>query len=220
MFVKSDGKKDKKLIYIARHGDIGLGRDKRYIGQSDLPLSALGEQQATLLKEMFRGVPLDNIVCSDLGRAQQTANIIASAHQINPTPCVELRELNMGDWDGKPFSEIRAKYPKEFKERGEDLANYAPPGGESFSDCSKRVIPVFESLAKSEGSTLLIVAHAGVNRVILCHVLGMPLQNVFRLDQSYGCFNVIVCQDSEYRLSHLNHSIISNQSSPKGLNCC
>jgi len=200
-------KKDKKLIYLARHGDIGLGRDKRYIGQSDLPLSALGEQQATLLKEIFRGVPLDNIVCSDLGRAQQTANIIASAHHINPTARVELRELNMGDWDGKAFSEIRAKYPKEFKARGEDLANYTPPGGESFSDCYQRVIPVFESLAKSEASTLLIVAHAGVNRVILCHVLGIPLQNIFRLDQSYGCFNVIVCQDSEYRLRELNHSI-------------
>ena len=128
----------------------------------------------------------------------------------------------MGDWDGKTFSELRAKYPKQFKERGEDLANYTPPLGESFADCSKRVIPVFESLAKSEGSTLLIVAHAGVNRVILCHVLGMPLQNVFCFEQSYGCFNVIVCQDSEYRLSHLNHSINhikTIQPSPKGLYC-
>ena len=205
-------KKHKKMIYLVRHGDIGLGRDKRYIGQSDLPLSALGEQQATLLKEIFRGVPLDNIVCSDLARAQQTADIIAAAHRINPTARVELRELNMGDWDGKPFSEIRAKHPKEFKERGENLANYAPPGGESFSDCSKRVIPVFESLGKSEASTLLIVAHAGVNRVILCHVLGIPLQNIFRLNQSYGCFNLIVYQDLEYRLIDLNHSL--NQIQP------
>jgi len=198
-------KKHKKLIYIARHGDIGLGRDKRYIGQSDLPLSALGEKQATLLREIFRRVPLDNILCSDLRRAQQTADIIGSAHQITPIARVELRELNMGDWDGKTFSEIRAKYPLEFKERGEDLANYAPPLGESFSDCYKRVIPVFESLAKSDASTLLIVAHAGVNRVILCHVLGIPLDNVFRLEQSYGCFNLISQYGLEFRVNYLNH---------------
>jgi len=195
---------DKKLIYLVRHGDIGLGRDKRYIGQSDLPLSTLGRKQATLLKEIFRRVPLDNIYCSDIGRVQQTADIIASAHQSVPIARVELRELYMGDWEGKPFSEIRAKYPKEFKERGEDIANYSPPEGESFSDCYRRVIPVFESLAKSDETTILIVGHAGVNRVILCHVLGIPLENVFRLEQNYGCVNLIYKEGFEYRLKYLN----------------
>lgn len=199
---------DKKLIYIARHGDIGLGTDKRYIGQSDFPLSALGKQQATLLKEIFSRVPLDNIYSSDIGRTQQTADIIASAHQIVPMARVELRELNMGDWEGKTFSEIRAKFPKEFKERGVDIANYSPPLGESFSDCYKRVIPLFECLAKSEETTILIVGHAGVNRVILCHVLGIPLGNVFRFEQSYGCLNLICKQGSAYRLKFLNHTVL------------
>jgi len=200
-------KKYKKLIYIVRHGDIGLGRDKRYIGHSDLPLSALGEHQASLLKEVFSRVPLDSIVCSDLGRTQQTADIIATAHRIHPLAHVELRELNMGDWEEKTFSEIRTKYPKEYKARGEDLANYRPPQGESFSDCSQRVLPVFERLANSDVSSLLIVGHAGVNRVLLCHVLGMPLGNVFRLEQSYGCYNLISFDGFEYRLNYLNQQI-------------
>lgn len=198
---------DKKLIYIVRHGDIGLGRDKRYIGQSDIMLSALGKKQAALLKEIFSRVPLDHIYCSDLGRSQQTADIIASTHQILPIARVELRELNMGDWEGKLFSKIRAKYPKGFKERGEDIANYRPPSGESFSDCSNRAIPVFESLTQSEGNTILIVGHAGVNRVILCRVLGLPLENVFRLEQSYGCVNLICREGSEYQLKYLNHTV-------------
>ena len=199
---------DKKLIYLARHGDIGLGRDKRYIGQSELPLSTLGKKQATLLKEIFSWVPIDNIYCSDLGRAQETADIIASAQQIDPIARAELRELNMGDWDGKLFSEIRAKYPQEFKARGESIANYSPPMGESFSDCYKRVIPVFESLTQSDESTILIVGHAGVNRVILCRVLGIPLENVFSLEQSYGCLNLICKVGSKYRLKFLNHTVL------------
>lgn len=198
---------NKKLIYLVRHGDIGLGRDKRYIGQSDLPLSVLGKKQATLLKEIFRRVPLDNIYCSDLGRAQQTAEIIASAHPIIPTVCWDLRELHMGAWEEKLFSEIRAKYPKEFKKRGENIANYSPPQGESFSDCYKRVIPIFESLAQSDENTILIVGHAGVNRVILCRVLGIPLDNVFRLEQSYGCHNLICREGSDYRLKYLNKTV-------------
>jgi len=202
---------DKKLIYIARHGDIGLGRDKRYIGQADLPLSDLGKKQATVLKGIFSHVPLDNIYCSDLGRAQQTAEIIASAHQIAPLVRLELRELNMGDWEGTTFTEIKAKHPQAFKERGEDIANYSPPQGESFSDCYKRVIPVFESFAKSNQSAILIVGHAGVNRVILCRVLGIPLENVFRLEQSYGCVNLVSQKGSEFRLNYLNHTVNQGQ---------
>lgn len=197
----------KKLVYLVRHGDIGEGKDKRYIGQLDIPLSILGKQQALSLKETFSRVPLDKIYCSDIARVQQTADMIASAHQIVPLDRVELRELYMGDWEGKPFSEIKAKYPKEFKERGEDIANYRPPLGESFLDCYKRVIPVFESLAQSDESTVLIVGHAGVNRVILCHVLGIPLENVFRFEQSYGCVNLICKEGFEYRLKYLNSTV-------------
>ncbi|AFQ43197.1 alpha-ribazole phosphatase [Desulfosporosinus meridiei] len=197
----------KKFIYLLRHGDIGLGKEKRYISQTDLPLSVLGEQQANLLKEKLSRVPLDSIYCSDLARSEQTADIIAAVHQIKPIARQELREIRMGDWEGQLFSEIRAKYPKEFRERGEDIANYTPPGGESFSDCYQRVIPVLENLSKSNETTIAIVGHAGVNRVILCHVLGMPLENLFRFEQSYGCVNLISKEGSEYRLNYLNYIV-------------
>lgn len=195
----------KKHIYLVRHGDIGLGREKRYIGQLDLPLSDLGRDQAASLQDLLCQEPLDKIYCSDLTRAQQTADIIASAHQIVPEVCVGLRELNMGDWDGELFAKIKAKYPEAFKQRGENIANYCPPNGESFSDCSKRVIPIFESLTQAEGATILIIGHAGVNRVILCCVLGLSLDNVFRFEQSYGCLNLICMEGSEYRLKYLNY---------------
>ena len=194
---------DKKFIYLVRHGDIGLGRDKRYIGQTDLSLSAHGKMQATVLKDFLGQVPLDNIYCSDLKRSRQTADIIASHHPIVPTVREELRELNMGVWEDKLFSEIRIKFPREFKERGENIANYSPPEGESFADCSKRVIPVFESLAQVDETTILIVGHAGVNRVILCSILGIPLDNLFRLEQSYGCLNLICKVGSAYQLKYL-----------------
>ncbi|MDJ0306641.1 MAG: histidine phosphatase family protein [Dehalobacter sp.] len=93
------------------------------MGQTDIPLSDLGIKQAELLKRNFGNMSLDNIYCSDLERAQQTATIIASAHQIVPTAIVELREMNMGAWEGKLFSEIRAQYPQEFKKRGENIAH-------------------------------------------------------------------------------------------------
>lgn len=199
------------MIYLARHGDIGLGKEKRYIGRLDLPLSAYGKEQAYSLKGFFCQVPLDNIYCSDLRRSQQTSDIIASAHQIVPSARAGLRELNMGDWDGELFSDIRDKYPAEFKLRGEDIANYSPPNGESFSDCYQRVIPVFERLAQSDETTILIIGHAGINRVILCHILGIPLGNVFRFEQSYGCLNLICKEGSDYRVKYLNQRFVKAQ---------
>ncbi|WP_088225436.1 alpha-ribazole phosphatase [Desulfosporosinus sp. FKB] len=204
-----------KLIYLVRHGDIGLGSEKRYIGQTDLPLSPLGLKQASLLKDMFSPISFDNIFCSDLMRAQQTAKIIAVPRPAAPILCPEFRELNMGDWEGKTFSEIRTKFPKEFAERGQTIANFVPPRGESFTDCSKRVLPAFEWLMKSAGNTILIIAHAGVNRIIICHVLGMPLENVFQLEQSYGSVNLL-CHDScGYRLNYMNNLVVKETA--KGL---
>jgi alpha-ribazole phosphatase len=199
--------RNNKRIYLVRHGDIDQGRNKRYIGQSDIKLSSLGLEQADFLKQSFKVIPLNNIYCSDLSRARQTAEIIAAPHAIVPTTLAELRELNMGEWEGKLFSEIKSNYPKEFRERGEDIANYASPKGESFLDCSQRVIPIFERFSQSDENTILIVGHAGMNRVILCHILGLPLDNVFRLEQNYGCVNLIYCQGSEYRLKYLNRTI-------------
>lgn len=191
-------------IYLARHGDVGLGRDKRFIGLTDLPLSDLGVEQAVLLRELFSQVPLANIYCSDLRRSKQTAVIIASAHKIIPTELTDLREMNMGQWEGKMFSEIREKYPQEYKARGEDIANYFAHGGESFVDCAKRVIPQFEKLAGSQESPILIIGHASVNRVILSRVLGLPLDNVFHFEQNYGCLNLILKEGPKYRLKFLN----------------
>lgn len=201
----------KQLIYLARHGDIGLGKEKRYIGQLDLPLSALGKEQALSLKNILCQVPLSNIYCSDLRRAQQTAEIVASGRKVVPKACVGLRELNMGDWDGELFSTIKAKYPEEYKTRGRDIAGYSPPKGESFSGCSQRVIPIFESLVQSADSTILIIGHAGVNRVIICNILGIPLENVFRFEQSYGCLNLICREGSNYRLKYLNREICQDE---------
>ena len=199
------------MIYLARHGDIGLGKEKRYIGQLDLSLSALGKEQALSLENLFCQIPLDNIYCSDLRRSQQTAEIVASGCKVVPKACVGLRELNMGDWDGELFSTIKTKYPAEYKKRGGDIANYTPPKGESFSDCSHRVIPLFENLAQSAETTILIIGHAGVNRVIICNILGIPLDNVFRIEQNYGCLNLICREGSNYRLKYLNRGICQGE---------
>lgn len=191
-------------IYLARHGKIEGDEEKRYIGQSDWELSQVGLMQAERLHQTLRANHLEQIYCSSLRRTRQTAEIIAADRELMPVALLELQELNMGDWEGVKFADIRANYPEEFERRGEDLANFRPTGGESFTDLYERVIPVFQHIMSSARKDILMVAHAGVNRVILAHALGLPLSCIFRFKQDYGCLNVIRFDGQVFCVEKLN----------------
>lgn len=195
---------EKRLIYLIRHGAISINGNKRFIGQIDLTLSEEGVNQAKRLKQELSCVRFSNIFCSDLQRSVQTAEIIAEKHNIQPVAYPELREINLGEWEGRTFEEICRKYPEEFKQRGKDIANYRPPGGESFADCGSRVISKLNDILQSTSGNIVIAGHAGMNRVILCHMLGMPVENLFKLGQDYGCLNLIAFGSFGFRLIKLN----------------
>ncbi|RYD01616.1 hypothetical protein N752_28995 [Desulforamulus aquiferis] len=102
------------------------------------------------------------------------------------------------------FEEIRRKFPKEFIQRGKDIANFRPPGGENFRQLSERVLNKFQYIMENTDGNILITGHAGVNRVIICHILGVPIDNIFSISQDYGCLNLIGWSKGKYRLKTLN----------------
>lgn len=195
---------DNRYIFIVRHGAINTKGGKRFIGQIDLPMSEEGVNQVTRLRQELGCVRLNHIFCSDLQRSRRTAEIIAEKHNLLPTVCRELREICLGEWEGKYFDEIRRKFPADFVQRGKDIANFCPPGGESFGQCSHRVLPKMDEIMRTTTGNILIAGHAGVNRLILCHLLGIPLANLFRISQDYGCLNIINCCNEKYRVKALN----------------
>ena len=98
----------------------------------------------------------------------------------------------MGEWEARLRREIAEQQPQAYAERGADLVHYRPPGGESFADLAARVLPCWREIAAAHADGVVALAgHAGVNRVILCETLGMPLENLFRLAQRPGCLNII-----------------------------
>jgi alpha-ribazole phosphatase/probable phosphoglycerate mutase len=90
------------------------------------------------------------------------------------------------------MKEIREGFPGELKKRQENLVDYeVPGGGESIGRFSERIMRCFERIRAEEGKDMAIVAHGGVNRVILCHALGLHLSGMFNIQQNYGCLNII-----------------------------
>lgn len=212
-------------IYLIRHGETEGAETKRYKGHIDVPLSENGIRQMERVAEYLyqstdnpRIPPLDkggqgrvtSVYCSDLIRAIKSAEIIAKPHGLKPVIVPELKERNFGIWEGMSFDEIKEKYPEEFTAWADNPLKFSPMEGESTVEVRDRALKALGKILNqntdtppipslSEGgqgeSTIAIVSHGGINRIILCELLGVPLENIFRIDQDYGCINVIEMWD-------------------------
>jgi alpha-ribazole phosphatase len=179
-------------LYLVRHGQVADGHTDRYHGHNDIGLSANGLKQFDKLAAQIKSIPLAGIYASDLTRAAIGAEIISRGREVAPQIIPEFREVNFGAWEGLTFTEIAELYPEELEARFKDLVTFRIPGGESLTDVRTRALPRLMSLIQAHRQqAFLIVAHAGINRVILSDALGLSLEFLFRLDQNYGCLNII-----------------------------
>jgi len=167
------------IIYLIRHGETIWNRDKRIQGQTDIPLTERGRMQAAALAVRLASIPLLKIYTSDLSRARETTEII-TARLPQPVPVLptpDLRECNYGLWGGLTYEEISERFAEDWQAwlRGGRIGS--PTGGEDFISVGKRAGRIFDAAAR-EGEDVLISAHRGPIRAIICHALG--LEQTFR----------------------------------------
>jgi len=183
---------EKTRIHIIRHGEVEGDGTRRYNGHADVPLSKRGIAQYHQLKERLADKGISACYSSDLSRCMIGAEIIGSHLGLKPVGERNLRELDIGIWEGKSWAELRANYPQEWQARLADIVNYRVPEGESLVDLHDRIIPAINAMvARHRGDNLLVVAHGGANRVILLNAIGAPLSSLFNIEQDYCCLNII-----------------------------
>ncbi len=179
-------------LYLIRHGQVADGHTHRYHGNNDIALSPAGEQQLARLARQLQPVSLAAVYTSTLKRSRDGAARLCEGRGLEPQPLPEFREIHFGIWEGLTFEEIAERHPEELASRLQDLTNFRIPEGESLMDVRDRALPrLRELVAAHSGQSLALVAHAGINRIILCEALSLPLEHLFRLDQNYGCLNII-----------------------------
>lgn len=175
-----------KVIYLVRHGEIEWNKEKSYIGQINLPLSDQGKVQAAKCREFFAEIPLDKAYTSPLKRCETTLASILTNRAVPKETLEPLKEISMGDWEGRTFAEIKSRFPAAYEKRGQEIESFAPPNGESFLELQTRVMPAFEKIVQKDGEQqIIILAHAGVIRVILTSILGLPLHYIFNWPIAY-----------------------------------
>jgi broad specificity phosphatase PhoE len=179
-------------VYLMRHGEVVNGGEKRYNGHIDIDITSKGVEQMHRLAGLLAGKHVSAVYCSDLIRSVKGAEIIAKSLGLGFTTVRELRERSVGAWEGMTAGEIELQFPEEYRAWRADLLRYRPPRGECVYDVRDRVMPAFRKLLDANcGKEIAVLLHGGVNRVILADALGLDLQNLFRIDQSFGAFNII-----------------------------
>lgn len=144
-------------------------RERRFQGQTDVPLSAEGRAQALALARELSGIAFDLAVSSDLSRAMETARAIYGP-DVHPDP--RWREFEFGEWEGLTWDEIVARWP-EYGDRTDTAAKrYAPPGGESFDAVAVRVACALDELRGGGHAHALVVTHAGPLHAMLHTLFG------------------------------------------------
>jgi alpha-ribazole phosphatase len=183
---------EKVTLYLARHGQAEYYERCQFFGHTDIELTEIGIRQMEALGQRIKGISIDEVYSSDLKRAEKGASIIASNWNKVPEVLPDFREINFGRWEGLTWEEIEKQFPGELDARFKDLVNYRMPDGESLTDLHLRVSTKLHEILDRKGvSSVLLVAHGGVNRVILCEAFGLSLENLLRIEQDYGCLNII-----------------------------
>jgi broad specificity phosphatase PhoE len=195
-------------LYLIRHGATANNEahpPKLQGCRSDAELSAAGRRQAEQAAEFLRNTPLVAAYSSPLCRAQETAESIASPHDLKITTIEALTECDVGAWEGRSWSEIERDDPDQFQRFIEDSAANPYAGGESLDQVRDRVAPVFQDLARRHaGESIAVVAHNVVNRVALAHWLGWPIAKARGIPQSNCGVNLIEHVDGKFTVLTIN----------------
>jgi len=192
-------------LLLVRHGETELKSSERLWGRTDVKLDTLGLKQAEKVCERLAEEKIDVIYSSSLKRALVTAEIIASRHRLNVISCAELREFNYGKIEGLTHKEISQLYPEFYKSMIQKNANLRFPGGESVYQLNNRVSQFLDRLNKhTPEQTILIVAHFGLLRVLLCRLFGIGIKRRWQFHLDLASLSVLETNQQGAMLSLLN----------------
>jgi alpha-ribazole phosphatase len=161
-------------LVVVRHGETASNAERRFTGQMDVPLNALGERQARAVAQALAQERFDRIVASDLLRARQTAQAIASVRLAPVELDPDVREIALGAWEGLTRGEVRERYPADLARWDANDQEHAPPGGETVAQLAARVERAMERACRAQAAgRVLWVTHGGVIGVLICLTLGL-----------------------------------------------
>lgn len=166
-------------VYLTRHGQTQWNEEGRMQGWNDSPLTELGVKQAQWLRDRLEEIHIDKIYSSSSGRAYRTAEIINENKKVELVREDELRELNLGEFQGLNQEEIQRRYAEQYYNYWNKPELYKPVGdGETIEELIDRVKKVImKIIMENKGKNILVVTHTMPIKALLCNLENIPIKD-------------------------------------------
>ncbi len=162
-----------RRMLLIRHGQTSWNIERRFLGRTDIPLDAIGLDQAARLGRRLAGTPLAAVWTSPLSRARQTAAPLGGDARLEEG----LVEMDMGELEGLSGSVFQQRYPDLVVAWRDEPHAVRLPGGEVLADVQARGLDALRRIAATvaPGETVAVVTHQLVLATVVCHHQGAPL---------------------------------------------
>lgn len=181
-----------RKIYLVRHAESSWNRERRVQGMClDVPLSPTGRAQAQLLGARLRGMPLEAVHSSDAERALATARLaLGDGRRI--TVSDRIRELSLGEWEGRLISDLHAEDPGKLDAWYRAPSTVNLKGGEDLASFRRRVVSFIDEIIAAPGGDVAIITHGGVICIYLTHLLRMHVDDLWSFSLPNASITTVV----------------------------
>jgi len=163
-------------LCIVRHGETAWNAEHRVQGQLDVPLNVIGQAQALATSKVLAQEKFDAIYSSDLVRARQTAQPVASFLAKEILLEKDLRERHYGIFERLTYAEVKERYPEDYARFAAHDPEYAFRSGESLRNFSARSISIINKIVNAHpNENILVFTHGGVLDMLYRDISGLPL---------------------------------------------
>lgn len=190
-------------IYLLRHGE--TQGSSRFHGSTNIALSEHGWTQmwATVENEPH----WNRIISSPLSRCADFAQALSQQHDIPLKLDARIKEIHFGLWEGKSAEEIMSDDVDALTRYWQDPTQYTPQDGESLTDFEVRVLSFWhEIISQYRGKKVLLIAHGGVIRLLLCHILQRPLQRILEVEVAHATIHTIRIEHTQQHIQPQRHT--------------
>ena len=186
-----EGTRARRRVYLLRHGEVSyFSTAGEPLNPKEVTLTPRGREQAATMAQALIDVPFDRVVCSGLPRTRETAQVVLAGRNLPIEDKPEFREIRAGRLRDVPLERREAELVYAFEMAGQEGACFA--GGESFSVFEARVTSAFEQILREPGWVrMLLVAHDGVNRVLIGWAAQAGLRAMSAFEQDMCCLNML-----------------------------
>lgn len=188
-------------VILVRHGQTEWNDGARFQGHLDSPLTPVGEAQAASIGRRIAGEKIAALYSSDLGRARQTADLIAVSVKLSIQLEERLRERSLGVFEGLTRDEVAARFPEEMRLYYTRDPHYVVPDGQSATQHFELGRSCLDELAaRHPGESIVAVTHGGLVQGMFRFVTGLGFEAPRRFAIRNAAYNVFLRDEGGWSL--------------------